>query len=1246
MLGTLEFLALIVLGICTRELFRKLWRAESLAAEQRRHLDALAELAEKLRERVGGLEAREVTRGQPVSGAATAAREPGGAAPAVRTAQASAAARMEVTAPAGPPPSSPSAPQAHAAPPASQAPHGPEAPPPSRPSPPPPPPPPPARRPFDWESLVGVKLFSWIAGVLLALAAIQFLRFSIEHGWLTTPIRMAIGLATGAGLLVICEIKAARRYAVTANALDASGIVILFSTLFAAHSLWHLLASPATFALMALVTAVAVTLAIRHDSLFIALLGLLGGFATPALLATGEDRPISLFAYLLLLNAGLAWVALRRSWPVLSVISLALTTLYQWSWVARFLTAATLPLALGIFLAFPLLAFLVPVIARPRGDAGGAGDAGDAGRRGFARTAAVAAALPLLFAAYAAAVPAYGGRFALLFGFLIVLDAGLTAVAALRGPGALHPLAAAVSLLVFALWFGFSYNSAAWPTILGFLSLFVLFHLATPGILARLGKPLGRHGRLGALAASCLLAAFPVLLRVEPAAAAPGLTFGILFGLLAAVAVFALLYEQGSLHFIAAFFAIVAEAVWSAEHLARERLLAGIALYALFGLFYLGVPLLARRLGRKLEPRASGAVLLLLSLGLLFFLAAGPLAQAALWGLALLLVILNAGLFLEAGRTRLPLLSLAGIALSWVLIAAWWAAVPLAANLVPALLLVAGFAILGLAGNLWMRGEATGIDGTAGGGIGGEYLALVGHAFLLFVAMQASLAVPPWPLLGALALLDLAVGVAALWMRRAELWIGALAASDVILVVWVTQAGRTPWPGVAMACAIAVAALGLTWIALARRVEVPPGAFSRRVAMGAAACLFLGQVVLWYATGAAGTPSLAATTAANVALLAAILALSGPTGWPRLAPWSVATTAIAVACWRLGPPPRAGHAWWTELALSAAVYLPYLLFPPLLGRRARSLRAPYLAAVLASAAFFLFARDALDAGHLGAWIGALPVAQAVALGLLLVHLRRSEAAVAPAARDRGRLALVAGAVLAFITIAIPLQLDREWITIGWALLAAALAWLYTRVPHRGLLYWSAGLLTVTFLRLAVNPAVLSYHPRGGLPIWNWYLYTYLITALAFFVAARFLAAGDDRLFGKLPRLSALTSGAAVALLFLLLNIEIADSFSTGATLTFGFLAAKAGLGENLAYTLGWGIFAILLLVAGIALRNRAVRVAAIVLLLAASLKGFLFDMSQLGGLYRAGSFAGLAICLALVAVLIQKFVLSARREQA
>ena len=138
---------------------------------------------------------------------------------------------------------------------------------------------------MDWESFVGVKLFSWIAGIFLTIGAILFLRYSIDHGWLSEPVQMAIGIAVGAGLLVLCELKAARRYAVTANALDAAGLAILFATLFAAHARWGILGPVATFVSLAAVAALAVFLAVRHDSTFIAILGLLGGFATPALLS-------------------------------------------------------------------------------------------------------------------------------------------------------------------------------------------------------------------------------------------------------------------------------------------------------------------------------------------------------------------------------------------------------------------------------------------------------------------------------------------------------------------------------------------------------------------------------------------------------------------------------------------------------------------------------------------------------------------------------------------------------------------------------------------------------------------------------------------------------------------------------------------------------------------------------------------------------------------------------------------------
>lgn len=109
------------------------------------------------------------------------------------------------------------------------------------------------------------------------------------------------------------------------------------------------------------------------------------------------------------------------------------------------------------------------------------------------------------------------------------------------------------------------------------------------------------------------------------------------------------------------------------------------------------------------------------------------------------------------------------------------------------------------------------------------------------------------------------------------------------------------------------------------------------------------------------------------------------------------------------------------------------------------------------------------------------------------------------------------------------------------------------------------------------------------------------------------------------------------LLFLLVNIEIADYFSTGPAITFNL---SAGLGQDLTYTLAWAAFAVALLAAGIVRQSHFARMSAIVLLTVTVLKGFLHDMARLGGLYRVFSLVGLAVCLALVAIVLQRFVLA------
>lgn len=1056
--------------------------------------------------------------------------------------------------------------------------------------PPTPTPPPVARQPFDWEALVGVKLFSWIAGIALVLAAIFFLRYSVEHGWLSPTVRATLGIAAGIALLIGCELRVARQYKFTINALDGAGIAILYATLFAIHALWHLMPALVVFALMVIVTAVAVVLSIRRDSIFIALLGLIGGFATPAMLSTGENRPVGLFSYLLLLNFGLAWVAMQKRWPVLTALTLAFSVFYEWAWVIKFLTAGQLPLAAGIFLVFGISAS-VPLWLNRKSD-------GE--QRKFDYAALAGAALPLIFAVVFAAVPGYGKRYNVLFTFLLLATAGLSTIAVRRGPQLFHLLGGAVVTLTFAIWTSVSYPAShAWPAILAWTAVFVLAQLA--------GSHFTQQREL--TVAPLLFFMFPALAMLEPATASPLLLFAVLFVLFAIVSAYAIYHSTDLLYFVTAFFAIAAEAAWSARYLTPERLLRGLGIYAVFALFFLGVPVIGRRFHRTFATGRASTVLLLASIGLLFFLAGGPVARTGLWGLALLLAIVNVGALFEARSTSNMVFSGMAILLSWIVIAVWCGSAMSPGNVVAALAVIGGFALLAIVGNAW-AGRAAAASEEFGNAV---FLGLAGHLFLMAVAAQKTLAFPPWPLFAVMLVLDLAIGIVAIFLRREKLMVAAMAGSQLVLMIWASNARVAPWPNVALAGALAVSALAVVWFAL-----------RRTFALAALVALFLGDVVAIIAGQTSSMPLFGTLLTAHVVILAALLAIAAIVEGHDAAVVAVPVFAIATALAR-------ATGFSHELTFAGAIYALFVAYPLALGARAKKSIQPYLAAVLAGIPFFFFARQAVREAHLDYAIGVLPVFQAVLMLGLLLQLLNIER---PSERTLNRLALVAASALAFITVAIPLQLEKQWITIGWALEAAALVWLFGRIPHRGLLAWSAALFVAVFARLVFNRAVFDYHPVSHAPIVNWYLYTYLVSAIAFFAAARLLPRTEAmRLPAAVP---ALTSCGTI-LLFFLLNIEIADFYSKGATLTFNFFSSS--LAQDLTYTIGWAVFAVAMLTAGIVMHSRSARVAAILLLVTTVLKCFLHDLARLGGLYRVASLLGLAASLVLVGILLQRFVM-------
>jgi uncharacterized membrane protein len=260
---------------------------------------------------------------------------------------------------------------------------------------------------------------------------------------------------------------------------------------------------------------------------------------------------------------------------------------------------------------------------------------------------------------------------------------------------------------------------------------------------------------------------------------------------------------------------------------------------------------------------------------------------------------------------------------------------------------------------------------------------------------------------------------------------------------------------------------------------------------------------------------------------------------------------------------------------------------------------------------------------------------------------------ADSAKRMAQLAWFGGIALFFITLIIPIQFERQWITLGWALEGMALLWLFHRVPHNGLRLTGTGLLLAAFARLALNPAVLEYHPRAATPILNWYLYAYGITSACLFLGARLLAPPRDRI-GRF-NVPALLVTLGTVLTFFLLNIEIADYFTaTGSALTFQFTGDTSDAGpeplkrmfeRDMTYSIAWALFALILLVIGIVKKVPASRYAGLALLSITLLKLFFHDLAHIKELYRIGALIGVAVIAMLASLAYQRFFSSNAKQK-
>ncbi len=207
-------------------------------------------------------------------------------------------------------------------------------------------------------------------GVVVLVTGIGFfLKYSIDIGLLGEKARVALTLLFGSALVTVGIRQLGGIYQLLGQGLIGAGIATLYFAVFAGFGFYHLFGMYAAFALMAFITVCAGALAVRYDSMLVAVFGLIGGYTTPILLSTGVVNFTGLFSYLLVLGSGILGISYYKNWHLLNYLSFFFNYLLFFGAMQKYEAAdfwVVMPFLVAFFVLYSTLVFLFCLVNRTK----------------------------------------------------------------------------------------------------------------------------------------------------------------------------------------------------------------------------------------------------------------------------------------------------------------------------------------------------------------------------------------------------------------------------------------------------------------------------------------------------------------------------------------------------------------------------------------------------------------------------------------------------------------------------------------------------------------------------------------------------------------------------------------------------------------------------------------------------------------------------------------------------------------
>ncbi len=212
----------------------------------------------------------------------------------------------------------------------------------------------------DIEKFIGENLINKIGILILVLGISFFVKYAIDKNWINEPARVGIGILCGALIMGVAH-RLKKNYKAFSSVFVAGAISVFYFTIGIAFHDYHLFSQTVAFIIMVIITIFSVFVSVSYDRKELAVLSLIGGFAVPFMVSTGEGNYKVLFTYIAILNIGMLIIAYFKKWNLVTLLAFIFTCALFAGWFGDKTLNGGLPYRGALF--FVTLFYLIFSIA-------------------------------------------------------------------------------------------------------------------------------------------------------------------------------------------------------------------------------------------------------------------------------------------------------------------------------------------------------------------------------------------------------------------------------------------------------------------------------------------------------------------------------------------------------------------------------------------------------------------------------------------------------------------------------------------------------------------------------------------------------------------------------------------------------------------------------------------------------------------------------------------------------------------